>query len=151
MQLSTAYLMYDKSEKSIPLVHEMVLGRGMAEDNDQSHLFFPEPTVSKIHAILQKKNTGSWYLCNKSKNGTLVNAQIITGQVCLFHGDRIFIDKHTLTFCDSIGDTSEVPVSSVSSFSSSSSPDSPDREPLVFFVSFGLVALLLWFLIQIFA
>jgi len=140
------YLIYEQTGKNIPLYQQMVVGRGIAEEGDESHIFFPEPTVSRVHVVLEQHSAGKWQLYNKSKNGTLINSNIVYDDILLRHGDKIHIGKHTLTFCDSIGDTMEIPLVRQEELSS----EKHSMEALVFFVYFILVTFLLWSFTQLF-
>ncbi len=146
MESSKAYLIYNQIGKNIPLYQLMVVGRGLSEEGDDTHIFFPEPTISRVHVVLEEQGMGKWQLYNKSKNGTLVNSQIVYDDVRLLHGDKIHIGKHTLTFCDSISDTMEIRLDRMEEANTSKN----GMEGVIFFVYFVLVTFLLWSFTQLF-
>lgn len=146
MESSKTYLIYDQTGKNIPLYQQMVVGRGIAEEGDENHILFPEPTISRIHIVLEQQGIGKWQLYNKSKNGTLVNSKIVYENIRLMHGDKIHIGKHTLTFCDSISDTMEIRMDRLEEANSSKR----SMEAVIFFIYFVLVTFLLWSFTQLF-
>ncbi len=65
-----------------------LIGRG----ND-CDIMLPDPKVSRMHARLEPSEHG-WVLENRGKNGTRVNAELVSERRNLDYGDRIYIESY---------------------------------------------------------
>ncbi len=74
---------------------------GRVAGKDTEHLNFlviPESTIGRRHALIEHKDYGFWISDQGSINGTFVNDKLITGEVCLKHGDKIRLHKYEFEF-----------------------------------------------------
>ncbi len=55
-------------------------------------------TIGRRHAVIERKHYGFWLIDQHSKNGTYINDQRVTGEVCLSHGDRIRFHEYDFEF-----------------------------------------------------
>ena len=148
MNSMDSYLIWQQQGKNVPLDEQLTIGRGIpGDEQDQYRLYLPEPTVSREHAVLIQQK-GLWRLLNKSRNGTLVNSEVIQESMLLKNGDCIHIGNHTLVFCDSMSDTMEI---AISEYKPQEKSELEDRwEAAIFFASFIFISFLLLFLVHIF-
>jgi len=74
---------------------------GRVAGKDTEHLNFlviPESTIGRRHALIEYKGYGFWINDQGSINGTFVNDQLITNEVCLKHGDKVRLHKFEFEF-----------------------------------------------------
>jgi pSer/pThr/pTyr-binding forkhead associated (FHA) protein len=79
----------------IPLAGEVThIGRGLAAD-----LRLDEDSVSRRHAILVRRRSGSRILDDRSSNGTIVNGRQVT-QADLHNGDVLVLGRVVLRYLE---------------------------------------------------
>jgi Mg-chelatase subunit ChlD len=66
------------------------------QDDNIDSIVIDQPTISRHHAVIERKHFGYWLVDQQSRNGTFVNGHRITGPICLTHGDRVRF--HTFEF-----------------------------------------------------
>ncbi|MFT7459913.1 MAG: pSer/pThr/pTyr-binding forkhead associated (FHA) protein/Mg-chelatase subunit ChlD [Planctomycetota bacterium] len=74
---------------------------GRVAGKDTEHLNFlviPESTIGRRHALIEYKDYGFWICDQGSINGTFVNDKLISGEVCLKHGDKVRLHKCEFEF-----------------------------------------------------
>jgi hypothetical protein len=75
----------------------------MGTDAESVDLVLADPTVSGVHALLERVGT-TWLLRDLgSRNGTRLNGERLTGQRRLGHGDDVVIGRTRLVFRDVVG------------------------------------------------
>jgi pSer/pThr/pTyr-binding forkhead associated (FHA) protein len=80
----------------IPLSSEVThIGRGLAAD-----LRLDEDSVSRRHAILVRRRSGSRILDDRSSNGTFVNGRRITQAADLRNGDVLVLGRVVLRYLE---------------------------------------------------
>ncbi len=76
-----------------------MFGRVAGKDTDHlNYLVVPESTIGRRHALIEYKDFGFWISDQGSINGTFVNDQLITSEVCLKHGDKVRLHKFEFEF-----------------------------------------------------
>jgi hypothetical protein len=91
-----AYLeWWDGRERRLLLLEGERLTVGSAPDND---VVIDEPSVSRVHAVVQQLN-GRWFIedCG-SRNGTTVNTRRLTGMVALNSNDDVTLGRARVQF-----------------------------------------------------
>lgn len=77
----------------------------IGSDPDSSSITVTDPTVSRVHAALERIGA-AWLVRDLgSRNGTYVNGQRLTGQRRLRHGEEILIGPIRLRYSDSVDAT----------------------------------------------
>lgn len=66
------------------------------EQQPISHVVLPGSKVSGFHALIVFEQR--WIICDRSKNGVLVNNKRVDSSLPLRHGDLLQIDTHRITF-----------------------------------------------------
>ena len=86
---------WDGRERRVLLLEGDRLTVGSAPDND---LVIDEPSVSRVHAVVQQLN-GRWFVedCG-SRNGTSVNGRRLTGMAPLRSNDEVRLGRARLEF-----------------------------------------------------
>ncbi len=97
-------ILYDLSGATNPTIHLLtaqvtVIGRiPPHQDDNIDYIVIDEPTISRHHAVIERKHFGYWLVDQQSRNGTFVNGHRITGPICLTHGDRVRFHTFELSF-----------------------------------------------------
>ncbi|MBI1792021.1 MAG: adenylate/guanylate cyclase domain-containing protein [Acidobacteria bacterium] len=90
------YLIVTAGNLQIPLDRGSAWRIGRTEPSD---VLIPDDRVSRNHAIVQRSQSGEYYLIDMgSTNGSFVNGSRISIPVSLRNGDRILIAEHELIF-----------------------------------------------------
>lgn len=76
-----------------------MFGRVAGKDTDHlNYLVVPESTIGRRHALIEYKDYGFWISDQGSINGTFVNDNLISSEVCLKHGDKVRLHKFEFEF-----------------------------------------------------
>ena len=57
--------------------------------SERNHIVIDQPTIGRVHAVVEHKHRSFWLADQNSKNGTYLNGKRVNGPVCLSHGDQI--------------------------------------------------------------
>jgi hypothetical protein len=87
---------WDGRERRVLVLDGERLTIGSAPDND---IVVDDPSVSRVHAIIEQLN-GRWFVedCD-SRNGTSINGRRCVGMVQLRAGDEVVLGRARLQFC----------------------------------------------------
>ena len=86
---------WDGRERRVLLLEGERVTMGSAPDND---LVVEEPSVSRIHAVVQQLNGRCFIEDCGSRNGTTVNKRRLAGMVPLSSGDEVTLGRARLQF-----------------------------------------------------
>lgn len=85
--------------RHIPLESTRKITVGRSSENDFAYP--DEPAMSRRHMVIESENGDWWIEDLKSKNGTLINGQKLSGRCRLEPNDRITVGRVTIVFAES--------------------------------------------------
>ena len=89
-----ARIVFSKGQRRL-LEYKLPNGRTLVGRSDACDLVVPGETISRVHCMITAKD-GKWFLQDRSRHGTSLNGQLLTGEAPLLDGDVIDLGGFTL-------------------------------------------------------